>query len=855
MTPGCDNNTQFRDAVLFCCEDIGTVQMVELRVTDRNGNSSICMVEAEIFDKFPPLLICPDDLTIDCRDDHTDTGLTGYPEAFDNCGIDTIYYLDNENIDFCGNGRVTRTWFVVDVNGFSSSCIQVITLQDTAPFNEKDIQWPADITVEECEANLTPALTGEVVTNDDLCSMVAVTYKDQVFNIVEDACKKILRTWTVIDWCTFDEDDPYSSGYWQHTQVIKLLNTRAPEFEDDCVQLDFCSYGKCEGQIEFIKLAHDDCTPDDLLRWEHHVDLFNDGLFDRYGIKSNDASGNYPDGIHRIVWRVEDGCGNVNTCEQLFEVRDCKKPTPLCITQLATVVMNNNGMVTICAEDFDLDPCDNCGMGSYDNCTEPEDLIFSFSADVRDSCRTLSCEDIPNGESILIELQMWVTDEAGNQDFCTVFLDLQDNEGDACQDTLAGAIVVSGMITNPDNQPIEGVEVKLENDQSNIGFPRFEFTNTSGAYAFDNLYGNYDYLVTPFSDEDPAEGVSTLDLIFIQRHILGLEPLDPPYALIAADADNNERITAGDLLSIRKLILGVSDQFTNGQRSWRFVSAWHDFSDPEDPFPFMESIQTGDFKNQVEEVHFTGVKIGDINNSASLERTGELEARSGEKLILTMDHRSFGSGENIRIPVYAGQHTGILGSQFTLEFNNDVLKFQELIPENSLMNQDNIGLRYIEQGLLTVSWNSTESVELNGEPLFILVFQTVSAGDIHQVLRITDRITRSEAYSADLEVMPVELRFGTGSSTTQARAYTLHQNIPNPFSDVTEIFFELPDDANARISFFDLTGNLIRVVEGDYQKGMNKIVVTKQELQTTGVIYYTLETGVFTQTRKMICIN
>lgn len=853
MDPVCDDVTEFRDSILFCCEDVGTIQMVELRVTDENGNSSSCMVEVQVDDKFPPLLICPDDITLDCQTDFTDTSITGFAEAYDNCGIDTVYYRDNENIDICGNGNVLRTWYAEDVNGFSSSCYQIITLEDDEPFSEKDIHWPADITLEECESNTFPEITGIVQTDDDFCSLVAITYKDQVFNIVEDACIKILRKWSVVDWCTFDDDKPYSSGYWEHTQVIKLVNTDAPEFEDDCVALDFCSYGHCEGQIEFIKVAHDDCTPDELLRWEHHIDLYNDGVFDEYGIKSNDASGTYPDGIHRIAWRVEDGCGNVNTCEQLFEVRDCKKPTPLCISQLTTVVMNNNGMVTICAEDFDV--CGHCESGSYDNCTAQEDLIFSFSADISDTCRTLTCEDIPNGESIIIELQMWVTDEAGNQEFCDVSLDLQDNEGDACQDTLAGAIVVSGMIRNPEEQPVPGVEIMLENEMSNIGFPRFEFTDETGAYAFNNLYGNNDYQVTPYSDEEPGAGVSTLDLIFIQRHILGLESLNPPYQLIAADADNNEKITAGDLLAIRKLILGVNDSFINGQKSWRFISVWNDFLDPNHPFPFLESINTEDYKELLEQVHFTGVKIGDINNSALMHRNGEVESRSNETFVLTTDQQKFEAGSVIQVPFYGKDLDQILGSQFTIEFNSDVLKLENIEPLAPYLNDQHFGQRYIEQGLITTSWNLAEPASIEDQRLFNLTFSAISDGKLNDVIRLTDRITPAEAYDPAFSVMSVDLRFGSGSDAASAKDYTLHQNIPNPFSDATEIYFELPEDANARISFFDLTGNLIKQLDGEYQKGMNKVEIDKRTLGTTGVIYYTLETGAFTQTRKMICIN
>ena len=51
------------------------------------------------------------------------------------------------------------------------------------------------------------------------------------------------------------------------------------------------------------------------------------------------ASGTYPVGEHMLTYYVEDGCGNVGQCELLFEVKDCKQPTPYCRTGIVTVVM------------------------------------------------------------------------------------------------------------------------------------------------------------------------------------------------------------------------------------------------------------------------------------------------------------------------------------------------------------------------------------------------------------------------------------------------------------------------------------------------------------------------------------
>ena len=62
------------------------------------------------------------------------------------------------------------------------------------------------------------------------------------------------------------------------------------------------------------------------------------------------------------------------------------------------------------------------------------------------------------------------------------------------------------------------------------------------------LAGRDDYEVTGGSTEDYLNGISTLDLVLIQRHILGQQLLDSPYKMIAADVNNDDKITAVDLV-------------------------------------------------------------------------------------------------------------------------------------------------------------------------------------------------------------------------------------------------------------------------------------------------------------------
>ncbi len=86
-----------------------------------------------------------------------------------------------------------------------------------------------------------------------------------------------------------------------------------------------------------------------------------------------------------------------------------------------------------------------------------------------------------------------------------------------------------------------------------------------------------------YKDGDPLEGVNTLDLVLISQHILGLEPLNSPFKMIAADANKSGSITTSDIVELRNLILGVYTEFPNNT-SWRFLDTNFTFPDPANPF-------------------------------------------------------------------------------------------------------------------------------------------------------------------------------------------------------------------------------------------------------------------------------
>ena len=191
---------------------------------------------------------------------------------------------------------------------------------------------------------------------------------------------------------------------------------------------------------------------------------------------------------HRVVWKAYDGCGNVTSVTSYFTVQDKKAPTPYCIN-LSTALMadpdGENGpleaMVELWAIDFDA--------GSFDNCTEYENLRFTFTdtppqddpnynADLNSSAQVFTCEDLNGASPAFLTLPIYVWDECGNYDFCLVNLRLVDNQG-GCGIDSSGSMI-AGLIETPFGSTVENVEVM--NESSIPDFNMMNMTDNTGNY-------------------------------------------------------------------------------------------------------------------------------------------------------------------------------------------------------------------------------------------------------------------------------------------------------------------------------------------------------------------------------------
>jgi len=146
----------------------------------------------------------------------------------------------------------------------------------------------------------------------------------------------------------------------------------------------------------------------------------------------------------------------------------------------------------------------------------------------------------------------------------------------------------------------------------------------------------------------------------------------------------------------------------------------------------------------------------------------------------------------------------------------------------------------------------TTSVDGNDNE-FAVTFRASKAGQLSNMLGVSSRITKAEAYSLANNRLDVAFRFnGASGSTISGVGFELYQNQPNPFVNKTFIGFHLPEGAEATLRIFDETGRMVFSQNGAFAKGYNTISIDRQLINTTGMLYYTLETATDKATKKMI---
>jgi hypothetical protein len=398
---------------------------------------------------------------------------------------------------------------------------------------------------------------------------------------------------------------------------------------------------------------------------------------------------------------------------------------------------------------------------------------------------------------------------------------------------------IAGVIATEELATVAGVQV----DMSGNAFATMT-TGDDGHYIFSALDEGFDYTITPQLDANPLNGVSTFDLVLMSKHILGLQTLDSPYKVLAADVNNDGRVTALDAIALRRVILNIDTKFPNNT-SWRFVDADYVFSNTLDPWAdeFPEVININDLAGAIQDADFVAIKVGDISLDAKANAlTAETRSKQG-LFALNAENVSMKAGNEYRVAITAAEPAKLQGFQGTLTFDNQRVELLDI--EYGVATAANFGMHLVDRGMITTSWNG----ETEKGTLFTMVVRARTDVELSSVLSITSRVTVAEAYGSKDELMDLAINFGEGE--VASAGFELGQNAPNPFRGQTQIAYQLPEAAEVTFTITDAAGKLVKVVRTSGVQGKNVLTLERKDLPA-GVLFYTLTTDEFTATRAMV---
>jgi hypothetical protein len=96
------------------------------------------------------------------------------------------------------------------------------------------------------------------------------------------------------------------------------------------------------------------------------------------------------------------------------------------------------------------------------------------------------------------------------------------------------------------------------------------------------------------------------------------------------------------------------------------------------------------------------------------------------------------------------------------------------------------------------------------------------------------------------------LTWVSSSGSTIPQELTLHQNYPNPFNPTTVVSYQLSTASHVDLRIYDVLGREVAVLVNQEKTAGKYTATWNATSMPSGVYFYKLTTGVFSQMRQMV---
>ncbi len=650
------------------------------------------------------------------------------------------------------------------------------------------------------------------------CAMVGSTYEDVQVFVDGPSCSKIVRKWAVIDWCKWepnsvtntrperytlvkdvlthsvywsyggDNYDVEHDGWYTFDQVIKIIDEDAPEISD-CSNIEIDLEGDCSAKIKLRNKAIDS-GPCPGVKMEVEVVVYDsdgDHVTSKWVHAKHDEEfalslGYLGPGDYSIHWSVTDGCRNKGGCIQKLTVIDKNPPHLICLQDLSTAINDESG-VSIWAKDFVHKVEGPC----YD-----DNLTYSF---YRDTIVTSVSFDCPDGIG-LNELEVFVTSSSGVQVSCNTSIFVADHS--ICDPE---AMQIAGIVTDRFKNAIEGAEIMVTADNAYVSS---DMSNEFGKYGVNGITFDLGRPVVSasFKSDERNKGLDGVDLIYLLRHVMGIESLPKTDQRAAADIDSDGDIDMEDYWDLVDLVYEIPGRDANPE-PWKFFDDKLMFFGTTDATRLVEPVKIARFRH---EYSLIGVKTGDLDFSW---RPGEVAS-----------NRSAAKSSHYSSTIEAGKS----------EYVIDVPTYGKIMSVSlsaNVISDDNLKVSTIDGSELAYIVESDEQ----GDRIIILSTDNLSGTKIvissTQSFELTGQGALYEGEEADGILVSDWVLTSFESTASGAMMVS-----PNPFEDVFTLTLESIDNQNGTLEVFNMQGQRLLSKDLVLTKGVNQTVVDGATLQS-----------------------
>jgi photosystem II stability/assembly factor-like uncharacterized protein len=141
-----------------------------------------------------------------------------------------------------------------------------------------------------------------------------------------------------------------------------------------------------------------------------------------------------------------------------------------------------------------------------------------------------------------------------------------------------------------------------------------------------------------------------------------------------------------------------------------------------------------------------------------------------------------------------------------------------------------------------ITWGS--QITPDHEPLF-----SVSFADVDNGIAVGSHGTILRTTNGGVTFI------GNENKNSSPQWFTLSQNYPNPFNPGTVISYSLPSASNIKLIVFNTLGQTVKVLENGFKNTGNYSVNFNATELPSGIYFYKLEAGQFSQIKKMILLK